>query len=85
MLKCKDITEQSDGYLAGDLGFYRTLQVRIHLLMCRFCSRYVRQSSLLIMGMRQLYCYPSSGEVNRVIQAIRTGIINRGDGERDES
>ena len=80
MLKCKDITEQSDGYLAGDLGFYRTLQVRIHLLMCRFCRRYVRQSSLLIMVMRQLYSSPSSGEVPRLMQAIRTEKKDHGNG-----
>ena len=82
MFNCKEITEQSDGYMTGDLGFYRKLQIRLHLMMCRHCRRYVRQANLLIKALHRLYGPSSNGEVNGVMRAIRNGLNNRGDTER---
>jgi len=74
MLNCKKITEQSDGYLAGDLGFYQKLQVRIHLMMCRYCRRYIRQLRLLVRTVRRLYGSTSSDQVDKIMRAVKNGI-----------
>jgi hypothetical protein len=74
MLTCKEITEQSDGYLAGDLGFYQKLQVRIHLMMCRYCRRYIRQLRLLVRTVRRLYGSTSSDQVDKIMRAVKNGI-----------
>lgn len=54
MMNCKEVTKliSSDEYLSESWG--RRLQVRLHLLMCRHCSRLARQISLLKSGSRQL-------------------------------
>jgi len=43
MLNCSQVTRSiaSDGYRTG--GFLHRLSVRMHLAMCRHCSRYFRQ------------------------------------------
>jgi len=46
MLRCRDILEQADGYVAEELTQWRRVQVRLHLAICRHCRRYVRQLKL---------------------------------------
>lgn len=54
MMSCKEVTKliTSDQYLYE--SWARRLQIRFHLLMCRYCSRLARQISLLKSGSRQL-------------------------------
>lgn len=72
MLSCKQISEMSDEFLDGGLGFYQRLKIRIHLAMCRNCSRYIRQSKLLVGTVRQLCGSASSSQVNKIMHAIKT-------------
>ncbi len=46
MLKCRDILEHADGYLADELTQWQRVQFRLHLALCRHCRRYVRQLRL---------------------------------------
>lgn len=54
MLNCREITERTSDYLDAALPWPVRLQVRMHLLMCRFCREYVRQMQLLRETLRRL-------------------------------
>jgi len=43
MLSCKDVTERADAWLDGDLSPLQAMQVRLHLAMCKGCSRFMGQ------------------------------------------
>ena len=43
MLRCRDVADLSSDYVNGDLTWSRRFAVRLHLTICRFCRRYVRQ------------------------------------------
>lgn len=43
MLSCKDVTERATAIVDGDLGVWKTLQVRLHLAMCKGCSAFIDQ------------------------------------------
>ena len=54
MLNCKEITERASDFLDATLPWHVRLQVRLHLMMCRFCQEYVRQLSLVVRTLRRL-------------------------------
>lgn len=41
MLRCRDIVQHADRYLADEMGFWPRLGFKLHLLFCRYCRRYV--------------------------------------------
>lgn len=43
MLSCRDVAASASDYINRDLTWRQRLGVRFHLLMCRFCHRYVHQ------------------------------------------
>jgi len=43
MLSCKNITDIACDYLEKHLPPYKRLQVKLHLLMCHHCRRYLSQ------------------------------------------
>lgn len=48
MLKCRDIPSETEKLLAGELSFGQRVSVRLHLLMCYNCRRYLRQLRVLL-------------------------------------
>lgn len=55
MLNCLDVSERASELLdAATLPFRVRLQMRLHLLMCRFCREYVRQMALVVRTLRRL-------------------------------
>jgi predicted anti-sigma-YlaC factor YlaD len=54
MLNCREITERASDYLDAALPWHVRLQVKMHLMMCRFCREYVRQLSLVVRTLRAL-------------------------------
>ena len=47
MFNCKAVTRMVSESLDRKLPFYQRMGIRMHLLMCKLCSRYQRQLLLL--------------------------------------
>ncbi len=47
MLSCKEVSQLVSESLDRKLSWQQRLAVRVHLLMCRFCSRFRRQMLFL--------------------------------------
>jgi hypothetical protein len=43
MPTCRDITRQTTAFDEGGLSWRERLAFRLHILMCRHCSRYLEQ------------------------------------------
>lgn len=54
MLKCKDVVERADALVDNTpLGWRERFALRMHLLMCHHCRRYVRQLQALVSSLRR--------------------------------
>ena len=42
MLKCQEVVEQADAYLASELTSWQRFQFNLHLMVCRHCQRYIK-------------------------------------------
>jgi predicted anti-sigma-YlaC factor YlaD len=54
MLNCRDVTSMASAYLDRALPWRTRAQVRLHLLMCRICRRYLKQLELTTAALRHL-------------------------------
>ena len=63
MLNCKDVTQLISESMDHSLPLGKRIGVRLHLLMCRFCTRYERQLLLIREAVRRLVAMeePSEG------------------------
>lgn len=43
MLTCKEVAERASGLLDQELSTWEELKLRLHLMMCRGCARFVEQ------------------------------------------
>ena len=46
MLKCRDVLEQADAYLANEMTPWQRVGFRVHLTLCRHCRRYIKNLRL---------------------------------------
>lgn len=46
MIKCSELTHNASAYLDGDLPRLTRWSIRLHLMMCENCRRFVRQLQL---------------------------------------
>lgn len=61
-------------FVDGALPGRARLQIRMHLMMCRFCRAYVRQMALMVRTLRQLPREePSDAAKKDLLDAIRAG------------
>ena len=70
MLKCRQVPEQAERMLAGDLTWRERLSLRMHLFICGHCRRYVRQLALLLRSVPFLYGPASDDDVDKVIKRV---------------
>lgn len=77
MLKCREIVDNADQLLNGDLNRRQRLAIKMHLLMCRHCRRYVRQLRALLRAIPFMHGKASEAEVSRVIEHIHSHQPNR--------
>ncbi len=54
MLNCREVVERASDFLDARVPFHVRVQMRLHLLMCRFCREYIRQMSLVVQSLRRL-------------------------------
>jgi len=54
MLSCKDVTQLISESMDASLPVGQRIGMRLHLLMCKFCSRYERQLLLIRETVRRL-------------------------------
>ena len=47
MFNCKDVTRMVSDSMDRNLPFFQRMGIRIHLMMCKLCSRYRRQLYLI--------------------------------------
>lgn len=55
MLRCKEVTRLVAGEGLADGGIWVRLKVRLHLIMCRHCARYVAQIRAIGAKVRQRF------------------------------
>lgn len=74
MLNCRDMTERASDFLDAQLPFRVRFQMRMHLLMCRFCREYVRQMALVVRTLRRLSALerPSESLQRELLRAFTT-------------
>jgi hypothetical protein len=77
MLSCKDVTDHSDEFLDNSLGLRQQLAVRLHLLICLHCRRYLRQLKALVRAVPFMHRAASEREVEQVMTQIRTKTENQ--------
>ena len=53
-MSCRDVTERASDFVDGTLPWPERLQIRLHLMMCRFCRAYVRQIALIARTLHRL-------------------------------
>ena len=54
MLKCEEVVEQADAYLASELTSWQRFQFSLHLMMCRHCRRYIKAFKMTEQVSQQL-------------------------------
>jgi hypothetical protein len=54
MLSCKDVTQLISESMDASLPVGQRIGMRLHLLMCKFCSRYERQLLLIRETVRRI-------------------------------
>lgn len=70
MLKCREVVAETDALVAGELPWRRRWKLKIHLLGCRYCRRYVRQLRWLLRAFRHHHGPASAAEVAAVMSAL---------------
>lgn len=77
MLCCKDVSQKFSESMDRKLPFHHRMFIRIHMLMCKYCSRFRRQLLLLrkfgrsdkITGMSQDFSTGLSPQARERIKA----------------
>lgn len=72
MLKCRDIPSEAEKLLANELSFGQRFAVRLHLLVCDNCRRYVSQLRVLLGAIPGVPAAApvSEGDIERVLQKL---------------
>jgi anti-sigma factor RsiW len=73
MLSCREVVEDADRWIAGELPWRQRLAMRLHLSMCRHCRRYVHQLKMLIRAVPSMHANASEEEVDKVMDSINSG------------
>lgn len=72
MLKCRDVVNTADQLLDGDMNRRQLLAIKMHLLMCSRCRRYVHQLRALLRAIPFMHKKASDTEVSKVMEHIHS-------------
>ena len=70
MLNCREVVQDADLLLAGELTWQRRLSLQMHLLMCHRCRRYIKQLRVLIRAVPFMHAKASKEEVDQIMTHI---------------
>lgn len=70
MLSCKDVTQRAGDWTDGQLSWRERLAVRLHLLLCALCRRFLRQYRLAAETAATKACAHQPDEIGRVLAHI---------------
>ncbi len=73
MLKCREVSELASTYLDGELPWRARMAVKMHLLMCHHCRRFMRQWSGMIRAIPFMHRQASPEEINSVLAHVSRG------------
>ncbi len=71
MLKCREIHSLGDAYVDGCLPWRTRVSLRLHILMCVHCRRYLSQLAALLRAFRHVHPPASADEVDAVMARLR--------------
>lgn len=72
MMKCQQITEHSSDYIDHNLNWWQALQMKVHLMMCHLCRRYIRQFRYTVNSIEDAPFEMSSGETVAFLKRLQT-------------
>lgn len=75
MLTCKEVTELASKAQDMKLTFGQRMQLKMHLMMCKLCSRYVKQLAFLRTAVQDLDAHEHHAQLsaeakNRIRQSL---------------
>ncbi|MDP3959483.1 MAG: zf-HC2 domain-containing protein [Pseudorhodobacter sp.] len=78
MLTCREVAERSEDWLNQDLSRWQSLQMRLHLAMCKGCDRFISQMRVT-RDLTQAAALVDSGHdaddsrIGAILSALRDG------------
>ena len=74
VITCKNIMETASDYLDESPGFLRMLTLKIHLIICKHCRRYVRQIQLVseATGRLNRIPEPADEEIDALLKRLQS-------------
>lgn len=72
---CKEVCEHADDYIDGPTPTLERVKLRLHLLMCKHCRRFLRHMRL-VMGVAPTLAEeqtPSDADIDRLIRKLHPG------------
>jgi hypothetical protein len=67
MFSCKDVSKKVSASMDRTLPFYQRMFIRIHLMMCKYCSRFRRQLMILRKMSRIEIIFPKDVDQSMVL------------------
>ena len=73
MLRCRDVVEQADVYLASELSSWQRFQFNLHLMVCGYCRRYLKSLKVTQKVSEQLSIAnpPSDKDISALVAMIQ--------------
>lgn len=71
MLTCRELVGKADQYLDGELSLRERMAIRMHILVCHHCRRYLRQLGALLRAFPRRHKAASNEEVCAVMEHLR--------------
>lgn len=84
MLSCRDITQKANDYLEKDLPFAARMNVKMHLLICIHCRRYIKQLQTTIHTLGRIQPPAANTATEQQIQQV-VELLKKHRGEANKS
>lgn len=69
MLSCREVAEHADLWVSGEAAWRLRASVRLHLLLCGLCRRYLDQYEKTVAALRDLSSEPVPTAIDSAARA----------------